>query len=639
MTVDVSRILAALGRERELATAGSPFVVTDAWHAGGQPILRIEAKPGGKTTPVDESLGGARLVWGGTEPVRADVLYVDAEESRLVLDGLTGDLPRPGDVVVAYPPDFLTPLIDLWNREDLARQALLALEPKLIPRAMALQQAVHTSDRHLPRASEVRSETLQRRRPTLPLAFAGLRRRQADAVQLVHDRMALLIGPPGTGKTFTVGAMVAHLLASDPHLRILITGPTNVAVDAALLAADDWLERLGRRELRTTMKRVGSRFDVRKYTPRQHLLATGVADAAGELATLELAEPRRADVEAYTAWTRAMDRTRRRLWRDVHEIAVASRVVAVTTVSAYLWYDPLTLDVPRFDVVIADEASQIIQPGAAMLSTLGERIVFAGDPGQLAPVVHTKDARFQRLLSRTAFDVVGVPRVMLDEQSRMVPELCAAVSHAFYGGRLEVCRRALADDSWQKRRRPSVLGGVSLARLHIDEIATRSQWSPRYNGRIRFDSAHALLTAAEALHTEAGHDIAEILVLTPFRAQRALLQAMARQRGLGKMRISTVHRSQGSESRIVLFDPVDANTPFLTDANGRRLINVAISRGQAHVIVFASNSDLANPWLARVATHATSRGMRFTPAAPAPTDLGACGKGILSVGVSPKHRD
>jgi UvrD-like helicase C-terminal domain len=106
MTIDAPRILAALGRERELATAGAPFVVTDAWHAGGQPILRIEAKPGAKATPVDESLGGALLVWGGTTPVRADVLYVDAEESRLVLDGLTGVLPRPGDIVVAYPPDL-----------------------------------------------------------------------------------------------------------------------------------------------------------------------------------------------------------------------------------------------------------------------------------------------------------------------------------------------------------------------------------------------------------------------------------------------------------------------------------------------------------------------------------------------------
>ncbi len=592
MTLDAPRILAALGRERELATAGTPFVVTDAWHTGGQPILRIEPKPGAKATPVDESLGGARLVWGGAEPVRADVLYVDAEESRLVLDGVTGELPHRGEVVVAYPPDFLLPLIDLWKRSDLARQALDVLQPA--------------------------PSTTRDGRSSLPLAFAGLRRRQADAVQLAHNRLALLIGPPGTGKTFTVGAMVAHLLASDARLRVLITGPTNVAVDTALLAADDWLERLGRWDLRGTMKRVGSRFDVRKYASRPHLLPDGVTDAAANLSKLELTEPARVNVQDYAAWTRDVDRARRRLWRDVHEIAITSRVIAVTTVSAYHWYDPLTLDVPRFDVVIADEASQIIQPGAAMLATLGDRIVFAGDPGQLAPVVHTKDARFQRLLSRTAFDIAGASRVMLDEQSRMVPELCAAVSHAFYGGRLGVCRRALANESWQSARRQSRLGGEPLARLHIEPIATRSLWSPRYNGRTRFQSAEAVLTAVDALMRETGHSSADILVLTPFRAQRALLQAMARQRGLGKLRISTVHRSQGSESRIVLFDPVDADTPFLKEANGRRLINVAVSRGQAHVIVFASDTDLANPWLARVATHATQTGSRFAAALPHP---------------------
>ncbi|MCM3420834.1 ATP-binding domain-containing protein [Sphingopyxis alaskensis] len=61
--------------------------------------------------------------------------------------------------------------------------------------------------------------------------------------------------------------------------------------------------------------------------------------------------------------------------------------------------------------------------------------------------------------------------------------------------------------------------------------------------------------------------------------------------------VSTVHRAQGSERTLVIFDPVDGTSNFLQGRDGERLINVAISRAKAHVIVPFVREDLNNPAL------------------------------------------
>lgn len=99
-------------------------------------------------------------------------------------------------------------------------------------------------------------------------------------------------------------------------------------------------------------------------------------------------------------------------------------------------------------------------------------------------------------------------------------------------------------------------------------------------------------------------EASDVLILTPFRAQRALMRSMLGRNGQKAVRVSTVHRAQGSERKIVIFDPVDAGSPFLNSETGRRLINVAASRAQAHLIILVGNTDLQNPILAKVAERA-----------------------------------
>jgi hypothetical protein len=93
----------------------------------------------------------------------------------------------------------------------------------------------------------------------------------------------------------------------------------------------------------------------------------------------------------------------------------------------------------------------------------------------------------------------------------------------------------------------------------------------------------------------------DIIVLTPFRAQRALVRQFLDNAGLKRVAVSTVHRAQGSERHTVIFDPVQGDSPFLKNEDtGPRLINVAISRAKARLIIVLSPGDRRSPLLEQI---------------------------------------
>ncbi|MDC6170903.1 C-terminal helicase domain-containing protein, partial [Paucibacter sp. XJ19-41] len=125
-------------------------------------------------------------------------------------------------------------------------------------------------------------------------------------------------------------------------------------------------------------------------------------------------------------------------------------------------------------------------------------------------------------------------------------------------------------------------------------------WSAAERGPVRRESAEAMAEAVAAALASGDWRAQELIVLTPFRAQRALIRRCLRERGVpdAAVKVSTVHRAQGSEAPVVLFDPVDGSQPFLHGEEAQRLLNVAFSRAQAKLIVYLSASDAASPLLA-----------------------------------------
>jgi superfamily I DNA and/or RNA helicase len=269
--------------------------------------------------------------------------------------------------------------------------------------------------------------------------------------------------------------------------------------------------------------------------------------------------------------------------------------VATTVSSAITWNETFREAGP-WHFVICDEASQVIGPAALMVPAMGQQTIFAGDPCQLSPIVQCDGARERTLLAKTAFDLFAHARTtMLNEQSRMAVGICQAVSTTFYDGELKVCRKALADPEWKTQRSPFFVDGREIPRVCFDQVSEPATYSQNYGGFIRFQSAKLIETIIDNL---AGSyvDPQDILVLTPFRAQRTLIRNFLK-RCHPEISVSTVHRAQGSERTLVIFDPVDGTSSFLKGRDGERLINVAISRAKAHVIVPFVRDDLENPAL------------------------------------------
>ena len=219
---------------------------------------------------------------------------------------------------------------------------------------------------------------------------------------------------------------------------------------------------------------------------------------------------------------------------------------------------------------------------------------------------------------------------MLDLQYRMAPDIRELVSEFFYGGRLrdapEVAERGTGQPTGRGVRRAPERAPLA--------VLDTSGLDPRVE---RVDGSRRNRTHAEAVADFVGaaarDGIDDIAVVSPYRAQTRHLNDLIRRR-LGRaapaaLEVSTIHRFQGREKRLVIIDTVDAppgRSWFLDERRNRdfpRLLNVALSRARERLIIVATVAGLRRTLprealLNRVLTHVERMGSRIDPT---PTDL------------------
>jgi hypothetical protein len=548
-------------------------------HAEGQ-------RPGQASSQalLDDSLDGASAWWGAPAKGGASVLAVVAEDDQLVLQNASAPPPGPGHLIRLYPTRFLYAVADAWWDTPWAERALACLPDIGLPRPADSGPALSGEP------------------------FRWLRAAQREALSLVRHGSAFLWGPPGTGKTTTLGVLLAEYLDSRPGARVLLLSTTNQAVDMATIAVDKALQKGRREPLRAAVQRLGTRFDAAAYVGREHLIPTDDQGLITRLARAEAARPPTRDAAALKAWADRVAALRDELRASSLQVLRRCRLASMTTTRAAFTLKTLrTLapdGEPPFDLLVFDEASQVSLAHALALMPLGRARLFAGDPQQLSPVLRSTDRDARRWLGRSAFAEMparGPSVALLDEQSRMAGPISELVSHLFYDGALRVAADALASPDWQAARRRT-LGNIDAdTHVHVHAVKTDGGWSAADRGPVRRESAEAIATTVAAALAGGGWLPQELIVLTPFRAQRALIRQRLRAHGVPEaVRVSTVHRAQGSEAPAVLFDPADGAQPFLQTEEARRLVNVALSRAQAKLVVYLSPADAANPLLAPI---------------------------------------
>ncbi len=285
----------------------------------------------------------------------------------------------------------------------------------------------------------------------------------------------------------------------------------------------------------------------------------------------------------------------RRLLRDEEsKLARDARFLATTIARASV--DPVLFG-RRFDAVLYDEVGMALVPQVVLASVMAhERMCCFGDFRQLPPIV---DERVPELKG-DIFDRLGIVEsvdggwphdllVMLTEQRRFHPEIASFVGEELYGGLLETNREAAKMSTLRSREYCGELGPMALVDLSkMPSLCLRDSKS-HYN----------LMSASVCVDLAVGMpDDWRVAIITPYRSQAGLVNAMLRDRlgGTERVRGATVHGFQGSEAEAVIFDvvdcaPRDSLGMLLRDNRGGmadRLLNVAITRAKYKFVMVAN---------------------------------------------------
>jgi regulator of nonsense transcripts 1 len=407
---------------------------------------------------------------------------------------------------------------------------------------------------------------------------------QIEAVAAVLQRpMSLIQGPPGTGKTVTSATLVYHLTKQNMG-QVLVTAPSNVAVDQLT-------EKIAATGLRVV--RLASKTREATSSSVDNLcLHVMVPQAAGD----EFSKLQRLKDEIGELSERDQKKYRSLRNRTEREILQAADVICCTCVGAG---DPRLKNF-RFRQVLIDEATQAIEAEALIPIAMGaKQVVFVGDHCQLGPVVMCKAAA-KAGLTQSMFErlvLIGTRPIRLQVQYRMHPALSEFPSNMFYEGSLqngvtEADRQLLTtpgftgkeDFPWPVPNKPMFFYSIT----GMEEISASGT---SYLNRTEASYVEKVVTHLLRM----GVTPAQIGVITPYDGQRKYVSEYMRRSGAlasalyEAIEVASVDAFQGREKDFILVSCVRSSETqgigFLSDP---RRLNVALTRARLGIILLGN---------------------------------------------------
>jgi ATP-dependent RNA/DNA helicase IGHMBP2 len=425
----------------------------------------------------------------------------------------------------------------------------------------------------------------------------SLNKAQQQAVQfaLTAVDVAIIHGPPGTGKTTTLVELIRQIVRNGQ--TVLAVAPSNLAVDnmlEKLLAGGENAIRLGHParvlpELRehTLDLLVENHPEVRMA----HKLARDAFRLREQASKRTRARPESGARQAMRMEAKQMLAEARQIEDQlVERLLDRAQILCATNTGL----DRDLLGNRMFDWCIMDEASQSTEAGTWIPILFANRLVLAGDPFQLPPTVISPEAvaggfkvsLMERLLKLPGQDISR----RLTTQYRMHQHIMEFSSQEFYGDSL------IADLSVKKallQELPGVAANeltgtpvnfIDTAGASFDEVV-----EPDGESRLNPLEADFVLRKVQAL-LESGLSGANIAVITPYSAQVRLLRERLRSTDV---EIDSVDGFQGREKQAVIVSLVRSNRDneigFLEDT---RRMNVALTRARLKLIVIGDSATI-----------------------------------------------
>jgi superfamily I DNA and/or RNA helicase len=427
---------------------------------------------------------------------------------------------------------------------------------------------------------------------------ASLNESQRAAVWFALAAMdvALIHGPPGTGKTTTLVELVRQAVRRGES--VLVCAPSNLAVDnllERLLAAGEHAVRLGHparvlpqlrdNTLDVLVDNHGDMKLARKFVKEAFALFRQAKKWTRAKPEPGARRDMRAEAKALLADARKLEA------QAVERVLDAAPILCATTTGL----DSEIIGARHFDLLVLDEACQTTEPGCWIPLLRCDRVVLAGDPCQLPPTVVSQEAA-QRgfgvsLLERLVGRFGDRATRRLTVQYRMHEQIMAFSSGEFYGGELQ------AHDTVRKHRL-SQLPGVRVGALtetpveFIDTAGAGYEEELEPDGESRRNPQEAALVARKVRALlEAGVAASDVAVIAPYAAQVRRLRELLPVAGL---EIDSVDGFQGREKEAVVLSLVRSNNEgeigFLGDV---RRTNVALTRARRKLLVVGDSATLS----------------------------------------------
>lgn len=458
---------------------------------------------------------------------------------------------------------------------------------------------------------------------------------QLQAVgHILTNEISYIWGPPGTGKSRTLGMAASALFARGES--VLVLAHSNAAVDVAManvarhlkytdayrdgqivrygpssssVLQEQYPHVLARHILQNKHPEIMSELDRIEKRLRQQmsLLRTeGVTSKQKRVANANIDAIRRQRAELY-----------RKLGDKEKLLVTQASIVGCTLSKATISF--VIFDLRSFDAVLIDEASMAYIPhclfAAGWLSN--KRIAFFGDFRQLAPIAQADNRAAKVWLHRDIFEVAGIrqklemiaeakehptpenrslratlpeeadPRlVILRLQYRMHPDIEAIPNSLYYYDLLQnapTTRVATAHIVTAEPFPGSAVAMINTAQLDIYCFSDYASGS-------RFNPVSALMTAIQG--RQAINNGLVVGIVTPYNAQARLINRIMHESNVlrDSVLVATVHKFQGSERDLMLFDLVEGQGKkpgLLFSGSGTgtaRLTNVAISRARGKFV-------------------------------------------------------